>query len=65
MRGQRLLEGGAYFKVREVYNIKCQNLAIFFFQNKYETEIFVINKLHISTIYVNINDIFIILLFAY
>ena len=26
---QRLLEGGTYFKVREVNNIKCQNFAIF------------------------------------
>ena len=32
-----LLEGGAYFKVREMNNIKCQNLLIFFFENKNET----------------------------
>ena len=34
---RRLSEGGAYFKVREMNNIKYQNLAIFFFQNKNES----------------------------
>ena len=28
---------GAYLKDREVNNIKCQNLVIFFFQNNNET----------------------------
>ena len=28
---------GAYFKVREMNNKECQNLVIFFFQNKNET----------------------------
>ena len=27
-RGRRLLKGGAYFEVRELNNIKCQNLVI-------------------------------------
>ena len=29
IRGMRWLEGGAYFEVREMNNIKCQNLVIF------------------------------------
>ena len=28
---QRLLEGGANFKIMEMDNIKCQNLVFFFF----------------------------------
>ena len=34
---RRLLGGGAYFNVREMNNITCQNFVIFFFQIKYET----------------------------
>ena len=34
---RRLSEGGAHFKVKEMNNIKYQNLAIFFFQNKNES----------------------------
>ena len=32
-----LLEGAAYFKVTEINNVKRENLVIFFFQNKNET----------------------------
>ena len=37
MRGRSLLEEGNYFEVKEMSYIKCQNLVIFFFQNKDET----------------------------
>ena len=40
---RRLLEGGAYFKVREMNNIKCQNPAIFSFKIRMK-QIFTINK---------------------
>ena len=33
IRRQRQLEGGAYFKVGKMNNIKCQKLVIFFIQN--------------------------------
>ena len=33
----RVFEGGAYFKVPEINNVKCENLVVFFFQNKNET----------------------------
>ena len=42
-RGRHLLEGGAYFKVREMDNIKCQNLFIFSFKIRMK-QIFTINK---------------------
>ena len=38
-----LLEGGAYFTVREMNNIKCQNLVIFSFKIRMK-QIFIINK---------------------
>ena len=37
IRGQRLKEGGAYFKVRETY-IKFQNFLFVLFNNKNETQ---------------------------
>ena len=42
----RLLEGGAYFKVKEINNVKWENLVVLFFQNKNET-----NFHHQQTIY--------------
>ena len=32
-----LLEGGAYFKVTEISNVKLEDVAVFFFQNKNKT----------------------------
>ena len=60
-RGRRLLEGGAYFKVREMDNIKCQNLFIFSFKIRMK-QIFTINK---PNVIININNIFIVLLFVF
>ena len=37
IRGQRLKEGDAYFKVRETYHIKFQNFLLVLFNNKNET----------------------------
>ena len=34
IRGQLKLEGGAYFKVRDMNKIKCQNLVIFSFKTR-------------------------------
>ena len=34
IRGQRLKEGGAYFKVSKIYHIKFQNFAFVLFNNK-------------------------------
>ena len=39
IRGRRYLEGGAYFKVIELNNIKCQSCH-FFIQNKNETNFY-------------------------
>ena len=38
IRGQRLKEGSAYFKVRETYHIKFQNFLLVLFNNKNETQ---------------------------
>ena len=38
IRGQRLKEGGAYFKVREIDHIKFQNFVFVLFHNENETK---------------------------
>ena len=38
IKRQRLKEGGAYFKVREIHNIKSQNFVFVLFNNEIETE---------------------------
>ena len=38
IKRQRLKEGGAYFKVREIHNIKFQNFVFVLFNNENETE---------------------------
>ena len=38
IRGQRLKEDGAYFKVREIHHIKFQNFAFVLFNNENETQ---------------------------
>ena len=38
VKRQRLKEGGAYFKVREIHNIKFQNFVFVLFNNENETE---------------------------
>ena len=35
--GAALIEGGGYFKVSEINNVKCQSFVIFFIQNKNKT----------------------------
>ena len=37
-RGQRLKEGGAYFKVREIHHVKFQNFVFVLFNNENETQ---------------------------
>ena len=39
IRGQRLKEGGAYFKVSKIYHIKFQNFAFVLFNNKNDKKI--------------------------
>ena len=64
---RRLLEGGVrggtYFQVGEINNIKCQSLVIFSFRIRIK-QIFTINKSNITK-KLNINNIFIVLWFAY
>ena len=38
IRGQRLKEGSAYFKVSETYHIKFQNFLLVLFNNENETQ---------------------------
>ena len=38
IRGQRLKEGGAYFKVREIHHVKFKNFAFVLFNNENETK---------------------------
>ena len=38
IRGQHLKEGGAYFKAREIHQIKFQNFVFVFFNNENETQ---------------------------
>ena len=38
IRGQRLKEGGAYFKVREIHHVKFQNFVFILFNNENETK---------------------------
>ena len=38
IRGQRLKEGGAYFKVREIHHVKFQNFVFVLFNNENETQ---------------------------
>ena len=38
IRGQRLEEGGAYFKVREIHHVKFQNFVLVLFNNENETQ---------------------------
>ena len=38
IRGKRLEEGGAYFKVREIHHIKYQNFVFVLFNNEIETQ---------------------------
>ena len=38
IRGQRLGETGAYFKVREIHHVKFQNFVFVLFNNKNETQ---------------------------
>ena len=38
IRGQRLKEGGAYFKVREIHHVKFQNFVFIFFNINNENE---------------------------
>ena len=38
IRGQRLKEAGAYFKVREIYHIKFQNFVFTLFNIENETQ---------------------------
>ena len=38
IKRQHLKEGGAYFKVREIHNIKFQNFVFVLFNNENETE---------------------------
>ena len=44
IREQRLKEGGAYFKVREIYHIKFQSFAFVLFNNENETQNFKTKK---------------------
>ena len=44
IRGQRLKEGGAYFKVREIHHVKFQNFAFVLFNNENETQNFKTKK---------------------
>ena len=39
IRGQRLKEDGAYFKVREIHRVKFQNFVFVLFNNENETKI--------------------------
>ena len=38
IRGKRLEEGGAYFKVRDIHHIKCQNFVFVLFNKEIETQ---------------------------
>ena len=38
IRGQRLKEGGAYFKVREIHHVKFQNFFFVLFKNENEIQ---------------------------
>ena len=38
IREQRLKEGGAYFKVREIHHVKFQNFVFVLFNNENETQ---------------------------
>ena len=38
IRGQRLKEGGAYFKVRKIHHVKFQNFVFVLFNNENETK---------------------------
>ena len=58
-----LIRGGAYFKVREINNIKCQNLLTISFKIRVK-QIFTINKPNIMK-NVHIDITFIVLLFVY
>ena len=55
-----LLEAGAYFRVREMSNIKCQNLIFFSF--KIKMKILSINQIWWKN---QISNILIVLLFVY
>ena len=44
IRGQRLKEGPAYFKVREIHHIKFQNFVFVLFNNENETQNFKTKK---------------------
>ena len=46
---RRFLEGGAYFKVREMNNIQCQNLVIFSFKIRMKHKFSLIETILIST----------------
>ena len=43
IRGRHQLEGGAYFKIRQINIITCQNLVIFSFKIRMK-QIFAVNK---------------------
>ena len=61
---RRLTEGGAYFKVREMSNIKYQNLVFFSFKIRTKHN-FSRSMNQIQWKNLNINNIFNVLLFAY
>ena len=44
IRGQRLKEGGTYFKVMEIHHIKFQNFVFVLFNNENETQNLKIKK---------------------
>ena len=44
IRGQRLKEGGTYFKVREIHHLKFQNFVFVLFNNENETQNLKIKK---------------------
>ena len=44
IRGQRLKEGGTYFKVREIHHVKFQNFVFVLFNNENETQNFKTKK---------------------